>query len=180
MGGDRQSAGQPAIARFGTVIYGMDDLVGQWVAKRIPGYQHSPEGRALGIARGAEMVAGVIYERWNGVHCEVAIAAEPSSRWATRRNLFALFYYPFGTLGCEAITVTVPASNIESLNLATKLGFEPEAIIKFAAHDGSALVVLKQYREKCRWLSYGQEGRQSAGAAGSAGNGAGRSPVQPA
>jgi len=44
-------------------------------------------------------------------------------------------------------------TNLASLNLATKLGFEIEAMVKFAAHDGSPLVVLKLFRDACRWIS---------------------------
>lgn len=171
MGGIGTDAGGHSITRVGDVIYGMDNLVARWVAKRIPSYQVSPGSRAIGIAKGDDLVAGVVYERWNGVHIEASIAAERGSAWASRSALFAMFYYPFVTLNCEAISVLVPASNLESMNLATKLGFEPEALIKYAAHDGSTLVVLKQFREQCRWLRHGQ-GKQRASAPRSAGDGA--------
>lgn len=145
----------------GRVLYGADALVCHWVARRIPGFNISEGARALGVVRGSELVAGVVFERWNGVHAEVSIAADPGTAWADRKTLFRLFEYPFMQLDCLALTVVVPQTNLPSLNLATKLGFMPEAIIAFAAHDGSALLVLKMFREQCRWIQHGQ-GKQRA------------------
>jgi hypothetical protein len=143
------------------VIFGADRQVAGWVTEKIEGYQADEGARALGVIKGDKMAAGVVYERWNGVHVEAAIAAEPRSGWADRRTLHAIFYYPFVTLDCRAISVSVPMSNLPSLNLATKLGFEVEALIKYAAHDGSTLVVLKMFRENCKWIGdYGKEGRK--------------------
>lgn len=149
------------IARLGAVVFGADAEVAQWVGRSIPGYIASPDAKALGVVKGGQLVAGVVFERWNGVHVEASIVARPRSRWADRRTLFALFHYPFVTLGCRAISVTVPGSNLLSLNLSTKLGFEPKAIIPFAAHDGGPLIVLQQYRETCRWIGDHGERRKS-------------------
>lgn len=151
MGENSEHGGGNPVTRVGNVLFGADQRVAVWVAERIPGYEPSYGTRGLGVLRGADLVAGVVFERWNGVHVEAAIAADPGL-WASRDVLFSLFYYPFVTLGCEAISVTIPSSNIESLNLALKLGFEAEAIIRFAAHDGSSLVVLKMFKETCKWI----------------------------
>ena len=180
MGEDRQCEGRNPVVRVGNVLFGDDARVGAWVASRITGMFLSASARALGVLRGDDLVAGVIFERWNGVHVEASIAAELSGAWASRATMFALFYYPFVTLGCQAVTVLVPSSNPESLNLATKLGFEPEAMVKFAAHDGSTLVVLKMYRENCRWISDNGQGRQTTETTGSLSDSGGGVAVQPA
>lgn len=172
--GEPQS-GRPV--KSGRVLYGADGLVTQWVARHIPGFQASLDAKALGVFDGKRIVAGVVFERWNGVHAEVSIAAEPGSRWADRGTLFRLFDYPFRQIDCLALTVVVPQSNLSSLNLATKLGFKPEAIIAFAAHDGGPLIVLKMFRDQCRWINDGQ-GWQSASTARSVQNGIGRGAVQ--
>lgn len=146
---------QPAggrLIRGGAVIYGADREVCQWVAKRIPDFEFTPRATALGIVAAGKLVAGIVYDNFNGFHVQASIAARPGSRWASRDTLHRMFAYPFLTLGCEAVTVTVPMTNLESLNLATKLGFKPQCYIKFAAFDGSPLVVLQAYRDTCRWL----------------------------
>ena len=134
------------------MLFGADDLVARWVARRVPGFRVSATQRALGVISGDHLAAGVVFDNFNGVHIEAAIAADDIGRWASRKTLHTLFAYPFVQLGCLAITVGVPSSNLASLNLATKLGFRPEAYIRFAAHDGSSLVVLKMLRDDCRWV----------------------------
>lgn len=153
MGADSQDDGNGRIVRVGDVLFGADDLVTRWVAKRIPGFRPAASQRALGVIAGDSLVAGVVFDNFNGIHVEASIAADETGRWASRRTLFALFDYPFRQLNCLAISVVVPSSNVISLNLATKLGFEPEAIVRFAAHDGSSLIILKLLRENCKWVS---------------------------
>lgn len=172
MGGTGQDEGGNRLKLVGRVLFGADEQVARWVARRIDGMTVSAGARALGVERDGKIVAGVVYENFNGVHCAVSIAAVPGSGWADRRTLAALFGYPFEQLDCLAISVTVPMSNLPSLNLATGLGFEPEALIAFAAPDGGPLVVLKMFRDTCRWLGYGQ-GKQGASTARSAEDGGG-------
>lgn len=169
MGGTGSPQSSNSIARLGDVLFGVDRHVINWVGQRIPLYQSSEDARALGIVRHRKLVAGVVYERWNGVHCEASIAADPGSAWASRQTLHTIFFYPFQTLDCKAISVLVPETNLKSLNLATKLGFEGEAIVRYAAHDGSDLLVLKMFRENCEWIHQdGQRRKQSPTSTGSA------------
>lgn len=180
MGGNREPESSRRLIRYGAVVYGADDDIARWVGKAIPGYFPTPGAKALGVIKNKQLVAGVIYERFNGSHVEATIAAKPGSGWADRRTLFALFHYPFIQLGCLAITVVVPVSNLASLNLATKLGFEPQAMVRFAAHDGSTLIVLQQYRDTCRWIKAHGQGQQSTIDAGPLQDGSSGSAIQPA
>lgn len=150
---------------IGNVLYGFDEEVAEWVAQRIHGYSPEKGVKALGVVKDGALVAGVTYERWNGVHVEVSIAIDDPN-WATRDTMFLLFAYPFIRLGCEAITVLVPSSNVKSINLATKMGFEPEALVKYAAFDGSSLVVMKMFKDKCRWIIRDGKRQQRTGGSG--------------
>lgn len=165
MGGDcERNRGCGVICR-GAVLYGADEAVIAWVGQQIAGYVPIDGATALGVVKGGRLVAGVVYERCTGFHVEASIAAAPHARWADRSTLFKLFDYPFGQLGVEAITVTVPGSNLVSLNLALKLGFEAQAMVPLAAPDGSPLIVLQQYRNTCRWVNRdGQRQRSTGGA----------------
>lgn len=136
------------------VLFGADMQIAQWIAERVPGYRYFSDTTCIGIMGQGRLLAGVAYENYNGVHVECTIAAEPGSRWATRRTLFWLFWYPFEHLKCKAISVAIPQSNLASLNLATKLGFRPEAIVAFAAKDGGPLVILKAHRNECGWIDH--------------------------
>lgn len=163
MGGNHQLESGHRLTRLGAVVYGKDAGIARWVGMSIPGYMPSFGAKALGVIKGGELVAGVVYERCNGFHCEVSISAREGSGWADRRTLFALFHYPFVQLGCLALTVTVPLSNLKSLNLATKLGFARIALIPHAAHDGTPLVVLQMTRDTCIWIGNHGKRQQSTG-----------------
>lgn len=181
MGEIGQPFGPGRITLHGRTLYGADEIVGPWVQSRIPGHIYRSEP-TIGVIIDGKIAAGVVYGNFNGVHCEASIAADPGSRWANKSVLFAIFHYPFEQLGCQAISVLVAMSNLPSLNLATKLGFEPEAIVRLAAHDGGDLIVLKAYRENCRWIGYHgkQQGRQSTEGRRSEADGSSGSAVQPA
>jgi len=163
----------------GSVLYGCDHDVLIWVAERVPGFRVTDDDRALAVVHDGKIAAAVAYSEYNGVHVTVAIAAE-GRRWATRDALLRLFGYPFCALNCEAISVLVASTNVQSLNLATKLGFKVEALIKFAAHDGSALIVLKMLKSECRWIENGQKRGQRTEGAERIRDSLDRSAVQPA
>ncbi|MFP4044876.1 MAG: hypothetical protein ACLFTP_09965 [Rhodosalinus sp.] len=143
------------------VVYGMDRAVLAWMAQRIPAFVPEAGSTALGVVdRTGTPVAGVAYERYNGIHLDASIAAEPGAAWCSRPVLNRIFSYPFVQMNCRAISVIVPASNLPSINLATKLGFRGEAIVRCAAYDQSDVLVLKMFRDECRWIDHGKEGRE--------------------
>lgn len=178
---DREHEGRSALTRVGDVVFGADREVAKWVAAQIPGYVGGANARALGVIKDGQLVAGVIYEHYNGVHVEAAIAAIPKTNWATKQTLFHIFHYPFVTLGCEAITISVASTNLASLNLVTKMGFEPEALVKFAAQDGSTVIIMKMFKNRCKWIrDYGQKRRElRASSPGPERDGPSGSAVQP-
>ena len=147
------------------ILYGADAQVARWVAERIPGYRIAPDVRALGVVRDGALIAATTYENFNGVHIEASIAAEPGSGWASRKVMRHLFGYPFVQLGVQAISLTVAANNLPSLNLVTKMGFKPEALIRLAAPDGGDIVVFKMWRDECKWITRAREGSPHTDAA---------------
>lgn len=165
MAEDRQHEAGRSLIIADSVLYGADMQVARWLARRVANYSPTPAVRALGILKGGKLVAGVAYEHFNGVHVEAVIAGE-GGRWASRPVLRRIFGYPFEQLGVAAISVSVPMSNLASLNLATKLGFQPEALVTFAAHDGGTLVILKAFRNTCEWLGDNGQEKQRQGSGG--------------
>lgn len=129
--------------------------VGPWVASRIKG-QFTPENSAaIGLERGAGMVAGVLYENWNGasVVCHIAIDGPMSPAY-----LAAIFDYPFNRLGVRKIIVPVAASNLKSDRFVRKLGFRKEAQL-LDAHPDGLLNLFTMSREHCRFIGerYGKK-----------------------
>ncbi|MEM1149290.1 MAG: hypothetical protein AAGI03_01865 [Pseudomonadota bacterium] len=156
MGENREHDRVPAVVQVHNTVFGADALMHRFLKHHIPWHQPTSDP-TIGVRKNGKLVAAVAYSDFNGAHMIATIAAVPGSGWADRTTLFTLFAYPFIQMECKAITVLVAASNPRSLNLATKLGFKGEAIVTYAAHDGTDLLVLKMKRGECRWLRHGQQ-----------------------
>lgn len=123
-----------------------------WVAKKL--FARFNADAAIGLERHGEMVAGVIYENWNGASfvCHIAVQG-----LMTPAYLAAIFHYPFVHCGASKIIAPVAQSNEESIRFVTKLGFRLESRILDAHPDGS-LLLFTMTPEACRFIGdkYGQ------------------------
>jgi RimJ/RimL family protein N-acetyltransferase len=106
------------------------------------------------------LVAGVLYEDWNGANIVCHIAGE--GNWATRDFLFVIFDYPFNQLKVKRITAPNDANNATSINLVTRMGFELECTLAQATPDGD-LHLFRMWRDDCKYIrgKYGKVQRAS-------------------
>lgn len=135
------------------ILIGQDDYVGKWVCLRAGGQYSGGTTVGLTELRGAfpSLIAGVMYDQFNGASICMHVAAEPGKRWMTREYLWFCFYYPFVQLGVQKIIGLVPAANEIALRFDKHLGFEEEHRIR-DAHPRGDLVILSMTREQCRFL----------------------------
>lgn len=105
---------------------------------------------AVGLERDGELIAGVIYEGFNGhnvwMHCAI-----PGR--LTREFLHYCFEYPFLELGCKRVSGYVEASNAKARRFDEHLGFKPEARLRGAASDGGDVILYVMTREGCRYVA---------------------------
>jgi len=131
----------------------LDNLViGQgvvdWVADKLGAHFSNAQG--IGCANG-EIVAGVVYENWNGRNVVCHIASDLSKRWMTRKYLQTIFDYPFNQMKADRITAPVAASNRDSRRFLEHLGFELEATLEDADPTGD-LLLYRLFRNDCKWV----------------------------
>ena len=126
-----------------------DHATGEWVARHINGVYHPESSRAIGLARGGVLVAGVIYENWNhrSIVCHIAVEGQ-----MTPGYIAAIFDYPFNVCQVEKIIVPVGSENAESIRLVEHMGFEEEGRIKDAHPEGD-IVLYTLARDACRFLA---------------------------
>ena len=107
--------------------------VTQWVSKKMFGARFKPDA-AIGLERDGEVVAGVVYEDWNGASfvCHIVVDG-----LLTPGYLGAIFHYPFTYCGAKKILAPVAESNEESVAFVEKLGFRLEHRILDAHPDGA-------------------------------------------
>lgn len=122
----------------GSVLYGADAKVCEWVAQRVPvlmGRAPSNAFAALGVVRHEKIAAGVVFHNYrSGVDIEVSIAADDPS-WAHPAILRRLFAYPFHQLGVVRLTCIVGRKNKRCRRFSEGLGWKLEGVHP-KAYDG--------------------------------------------
>lgn len=122
--------------------------VGYWVAARNHQMYHQANSQSIGLKKDGNIVAGVIYENWNGqsIVCHIAIMGN-----LTPTFLAKIFDYPFRQLGLHKIIAPVASVNSESIRLVSNMGFKEEANIK-DAHLSGDIVIFTMTKKDCRFL----------------------------
>lgn len=127
----------------------------EWVAahmRRGEGYGLS---QGIGLQDDGALIAGVVYNEWNGVNINMHVAAI-GKRWMTREYLWTCFDYPFNQCHVQRITAFVEDDNAAAIKFDEHLGFKYEASMKDAyEHDGKIgdILLMCMRREDCRWLN---------------------------
>lgn len=119
---------------------------------RHSGTSHQP-GRAQVMAslKGDGIAAVVLYSRFARGACELSIVTDGRCDWASRGFIRAVFDYPFKQLGLNRCGVLIAESNVASIRLAVKLGFEMEGIAR-QYFDGEDAYLLGLLRSDCKWI----------------------------
>lgn len=89
-----------------------DERVARFVSDRL-GFGLCPPWTCMGIERDGKIIAGVVFNNFEGADVHVTIAG---SGW-TRAFLRAVGHYAFGTLGCERITAVTERADVAGLGL---------------------------------------------------------------
>jgi RimJ/RimL family protein N-acetyltransferase len=106
---------------------------------------------ALGLERNGKLVAGVVYEQFNGASVNMHISAVPGRHWCNRLLLWAMFDYPFNVLKVRRVTGLICSTNADSIRFAEHIGFQHEATLKDASPNGDLLVYVL-FKDQCKYL----------------------------
>ena len=126
--------------------------VAAFMRRYLPGLRLADGMVAIGLVRGGQLVAGVLYEGLNRQNVWMHVAAEPGARWLTRAYLRACFAYPFRVCSVQRVSAHVDSTNVASRRFCGHLGFVPEARLAAAAHDGGDVILYVMWRDDCRFL----------------------------
>lgn len=126
--------------------------VGEWVAARAGGKYHADSAQAIGLERDGVIIAGVIFERYNGVSLWVHVAIEGR---LTPSYLKAIFHYAFVVCDVEKVIGTVSSGNLKAIKFDENLGFTEEGRIKDAAPEGD-IIIYTMTKSNCRFINYGR------------------------
>lgn len=144
---------------MGSVLYGADMVVSQYVASRISVVSDRGFGpcRALGVIRGGKLIGGVVFHSYKGHDIEMS-AVMDDPRWARPGVMMRLFSYPFIQLGCARMTTITGASNTAARRADEHMGFVQEGVHPKGWDGVEDAVSYGMLRENCRWLRVGLHG----------------------
>lgn len=132
----------------GSVTFDVE-RIGPWVCARAGGTHIPGSSQAIGLERDGELVAGVLYDQFNGRSVCMHVAADVPD-WVSRKFLRLCFDYPFNQMGVNKVVGLVDSTNTRALSFDMHLGFVEEARLSDAGKEGD-LVILTMTKEQCRW-----------------------------
>jgi hypothetical protein len=131
----------------GSVLYGADDAVRQYVSARMDGASFG-NSTALGVVRDSKLIGGVVYHDGSKDDVRVAVALEPGHFFPWRE----LLTYPFDKLGVIRLTALVKKQNMASRRLCEALGFKMEGVHPLAIARKYTAISYGMLKDNCRWI----------------------------
>ena len=108
--------------------------------------------QGLGLIKDDELIAGVMFDDYNGSNMWMHVAAIPGRRWMTRDFLYATFAYPFLQLNIRRLSGWVEADNIDARKFDEHIGFKQEAVLKQAGRNGVDVIIYSMFKDDCRFI----------------------------
>jgi len=132
------------------LVFDRKELISTWVAAKTEQVTTSGDHYAMGVMEGSTVVAGVVFNNFNGANATMHVAVDKSGKILIK--LFQAAYdYAFNQCKLKRVTGMVPTSMPDVIAFDQKLGFEYEFTMKDAHPDGD-MVVLCGTPESCkRW-----------------------------
>jgi L-amino acid N-acyltransferase YncA len=141
-----------SILRSATAANRVVELLGK---DEISDVSHFGEHIAFVVAVDRKPSAIILYSAYremrHGNDMCVTIVAE-DSKWCTRKSLRYLFSYPFADGKCTRLTAIVREGNNNSIDLAKRLGFTREGVIRRGHNGKTNAIILGLLKEECRWI----------------------------
>ena len=124
--------------------------IGQWVLRQSdPHAVYAPQASSvLGYERNGRVIAGFVFENWNGrsMTAHMAIQGRATAEFYRR-----VADYVFVTCGVHKLIAPVASTNRKAIRLVKKMGFLLEGVIYEAVPDGE-LLLFSLIEKDCRFL----------------------------
>ena len=135
--------------------------IGHWVAAKLESAFWEERHIAIGLVRDGQIVAGVIYENYNGVSIMAHMVVEGR---LTRSFISAIFDYAYRIAGVSVVICPVARSNVRSARLVEHMGFTAAATLTDCHPDGD-LTLYTLRKNDCRFLEGKFSGQKNSSTA---------------
>jgi RimJ/RimL family protein N-acetyltransferase len=128
--------------------------IGRWVAGKIKGVYHEGDA-AIGLVKDGKIIAGVLYENWNGRSIMAHMGIEGR---LTPAFIGAVFDYAYNVCNVDKVILPIGSMNAKSIKLVENMGFAEEGRIADASPEGD-IVIYTLKKADCRFLGdrYGKK-----------------------
>ena len=122
--------------------------VGNWVAEKLETGFFAERSEAIGLFKDDKIVAGVIYEKWNGksIVCHIVIENR-----ITPSFIKAICHYAFEICKVDKVIGPMYSDNEKAIRFAKNMGFVEEAKLSDCQPNGD-IIFLTLKRVDCRFL----------------------------
>ena len=123
------------------------DHVAHWVMEKVGSYSEGM--KAIGWEKDGVLVAGAVFENWNGsnMFAHQRCDSPPREYW------FQVVNYIFNQIKVKRCTACVESDNHKAIKLNKHIGFVIEATLKDAGRNGD-LLIMTLWPENCRPLNW--------------------------
>lgn len=138
------------------IVYG--EPICEWVSAKTGGKYQPGTGQGIGIERNGQIVAGALFDNWNGNAVHVSVAINPGTI-PNREWIWMICDYPFNQLKVKKCVGFVESANLQAIRFDEHLGFIREATLKDAGKYGD-LYIYTITKDQCRILQEKRYGKQ--------------------
>lgn len=129
------------------LLFNADEFVNAWVRKRL-GWDLR-DGRAIGVMRDGQLIAGWVYHRTWPHAWELSVAST-DPRWLSKKTLKIMFGYPFSQ-GCERLQCLTVRGNKRARKVMERLGFKYEGMARKMGPNREDLACYSIMSDECNW-----------------------------
>ena len=133
------------------IIFNDNKRVVKFVNKFQP-INGGPDVQGIGLEKDGELIAGVLYDDYNGSNVWMHVAAVAGKRWLVREYLYICFRYPFQQLDLNRVTGWVEETNKDAVRFNEHLGFKKEAVLRKAGRYGQDVFLYVMHKQDCKWI----------------------------
>ena len=109
------------------LVYGLDKEVAGWVSNRISymaGRDFGPSVAIGVISEDDKTLAGIVFHDYHPEFGTIQVSlAATSPRWATKRLICSILFYPFIQLGCNIVWSAIAHDNARAIRFNKGIGF---------------------------------------------------------
>ena len=136
-------------ARLYKIVDNKPERIGRFVGLAIESKGWSPF-TAIGLEKNGILIAGVVYDNYNGKNIFAHIAAT-GRHWLNKEFLWYMHHYPFMELKVSRVTGMVSEKNKDAIKFIEHLGGELESKLEKAHPDGD-LLIYRMFKKDCKYL----------------------------